>query len=91
MQENKICHIYINMDIYDDKITIDMRDDICTVCCKHYKHRKRYGMWAKEDTARVKEVELITAHAGCRHLMEQKEQVKAKLLDIEWRLYAMKI
>lgn len=74
----------------EDKIFIDHREDICTICYKYYKHRKRYGMWTQEGLIRVKEVELLTCHPTCRDLLHQREQLNLKLIGIEWRLQALK-
>lgn len=47
-----------------------MNNSICTVCGKPYKHYK----WFHRNENGLKEFELITAHAGCRSLLERKQQ-----------------
>jgi len=65
-----------------ERICIDPRDNICSVCCKPFKHSVRY--WREEDTpAGVKIPEFITAHARCRSLIKKKEEHEQKLLELE--------
>ena len=71
----------------DQKIIIHPEIDTCTICCKSYKHRVRFtngviGQW--------KETELITAHATCRHLITQKQELERKMLDVEFKLFLLK-
>lgn len=58
-----------------DRICIDHRENICSVCAKPYPHHKRY-FWGDDKT--IKDVELITAHAGCRSLLSKIEEQKTE-------------
>jgi hypothetical protein len=66
---------------------IHSETDICSVCDKPFKWSKRY--WIREHE--LPELELITAHAGCRHklrkLNERKEKLENELLNVEWELF----
>ena len=67
-------------------IIIDHRENICTVCCKNYIHHNRYIAGGNG----FKELELVTAHAGCRGLIRQQHELKQKLVDLEWKLFLLK-
>jgi len=71
-----------------EKICIDHRENICSLCAKPYLHHKRF-YW-KDDDKTIKEVQLVTAHAGCRSLLSKIEEQKQKLLDLEFKLYVLK-
>jgi len=70
-----------------EKICIDHRENICSVCAKPYTHRKRY-LWGDDKT--IKDVELVTAHPSCRSLLRQIEEQKQKILDLEFKLFILK-
>lgn len=74
---------------FDDceRLCIDQRDNICSVCAKPYIHRKRY-FWGEDKT--IKDVELITAHPNCRSIQRQIEEHKQKILDLEFKLFNLK-
>ena len=55
----------------DECIIIDHRENICTVCCKNYIHHNRYIAGGNG----FKELELVTAHAGCRGLIRQQHEL----------------
>jgi hypothetical protein len=61
--------------------------DVCTICDKAFKWTKRN--WIREHD--LPEVELVTAHAGCRYKMrkltEKKEKLQQELLGVEWELF----
>jgi hypothetical protein len=71
-----------------DRICIDHRENICSVCAKPYLHHKRY-FWKEEDKT-IKEVHLVTAHAGCRSLLSKIEEHQQKILELEFKLYVLK-
>ena len=71
----------------DERIEIDNRENICSVCGKDYKHSKRYN-WGEDKS--IKEVSLITAHPTCRHLTNCVKELRNKLTDAEFRLFLLK-
>jgi hypothetical protein len=71
-----------------DRICIDHRENICSICAKPYTHRKRY-FWKEEDKT-IKDVELITAHPSCRSITRQIEEHQQKILDLEFKLFVFK-
>jgi hypothetical protein len=70
----------------EQNITIHYDDNICTTCGKAYMHRRRHYI---DDN--MKCVELITAHPGCRSLINRIRKLKDELLDLEYTLYCRKI
>ena len=73
---------------YDqNNIIIDNRYDICSVCGKHYPHRKRFIHGFKDGEKTIKEVTLVTAHAGCRNLVDRLNKAKDAVLDLEYKLF----
>ena len=61
--------------------------DVCTICNRPYKWSKRYWACAYED---LKEMEMVTAHAGCRSRMrilrEKEAKLRAELVSVEWEM-----
>lgn len=82
----------LQFEMEEDTIKIDPTDNICSVCGKPYKHMKHFylenGMTMK---SRIKCVDFITAHAGCRDLVEKIKKLKEELLDLEFKLFCKKI
>ena len=76
-------------DIYDidldDKIVIDHRENICSVCRKKYPHNRRYT-WDGKDKS-IKEVTLVTAHPTCRNLSNQVIELRRELIEAEFKLF----
>ena len=71
-----------------ERICIDPRDNICSVCCKPFNHTIRYSK--KEDTPDgMKISEFITAHAGCRSLIRKKQEHEKKILELEWQIFQL--
>lgn len=66
-----------------ERITIDPSDNICTVCGTPYPYRKVFSF--KVDG--LKNVEFVTAHAGCRSLVNKIKKLKDELLNLEFKLY----
>jgi len=59
----------------------------CVVCGRTFKYMKRYTS-PIDDLP--KEMELITAHAGCRNLMKKYLKTKEELLNMEFELFSKK-
>jgi hypothetical protein len=72
-------------------IVIDNREDICSVCSKRYPHSKRFLNGYKDGDKTIKEVTLITAHAGCRNLVDRLKKAKEAVLDLEYKLFEIQI
>ena len=70
-------------------IIIDDRDDICSVCCNHFMHRKRFKYGFKYGDKTIKEITLITAHAGCRALLNKLNEKKQEVLDLEFKIFSL--
>lgn len=77
---------FCDLELEDEKIKIDPNDNICSVCGTPYPHRKVFSF--KVDG--LKEVEFITAHAGCRSLVDKIKKLKEELLELEFKLYCKK-
>jgi len=77
-----------DIDLDEDRIVIDHRENICSVCNKKYPHRNRYAYVGDDKT--IKEVTLVTAHPTCRHLTNQIEEWRAKITEAEWKLFQLK-
>ena len=79
-------------ELEEETIKIDPNENICSVCGRQYKHMKHFylenGMMMKGG---IKCVEFITAHAGCRSLVEKIKKLKEELLELEFKLYCKKI
>ena len=69
-----------------DKITIHQEDNICTTCGRRYTHRRRHFL---EDN--MKCVEFITAHPGCRVLVNKIKKMKEDLIELEFELFCKTI
>lgn len=73
----------------DRSLKIHSESNICSICNKPFKWTKRY--WIRDHV--LPELELITAHACCRHklrkLTEKKEQLKNDILDVEWEIFCL--
>ena len=74
-------------ELEEERIKIDPNENICTVCGTPYTHRKVFSF--KVDG--IKCVEFITAHAGCRSLVDKIKKLKDELLDLEFKLFCKKI
>ena len=61
----------------------------CTFCNKPFKWRNQYTIVDQSGKGYVKEVELITAHAGCRTLLSKYQKLQSDLLDTEWKLFKL--
>lgn len=68
-----------------ERICIDPRDNICSVCCKSFNHSIRYS----KKEAGMKIPEFITAHAGCRSLIRKKQEHENKILELEWLIFQL--
>jgi len=80
---------YYKIDPMDnDNLTIDHRNNVCTICGKVYTHRKRFH-WDGNDST-IKEVVLVTAHPMCRHLINKISEFKQKILEAELELFKIK-
>ena len=73
----------------EECIVIDHRLDICTVCCKNYKHHNRYLSFINGDRS-IKDLEIITAHPCCRSLVTKIKEQQQKLVDLEWKLFLLR-
>lgn len=75
-----------------ETIKIDPNENICNVCGKPFNHMKHYyledGMMMKGG---LKCVELITAHAGCRSLVNKIKELKDEIMELEFKLFCKKI
>jgi len=72
-----------------NNIIIDNRDNICSVCGKDYPHCKRFVNGFKDGDKTIKEVTLITAHAGCRSLIKKINKAKTAVLDLEYKIFEL--
>ena len=72
-------------------IIVDNRDDICSVCGKRYPHSRRFLHGYKDDDKTIKEVTLVTAHAGCRSLVDKLNKAKEAVLDLEYKIFELQI
>ena len=70
----------------EECITIDQRENMCTVCAKPYPHHKRY-QWVDGSDKTIKEVIIVSAHATCRNLTRQIDELQQKLIDAEYKLF----
>lgn len=70
-----------------NNIMIDNRDNICSVCARPYPHSRRFIHGYKDDDKTIKEVTLVTAHAGCRNLVDRLNKAKDAVLDLEYKLF----
>ena len=61
--------------------------DECTLCGTPFKFRKIFQHGWEDEERKVKEMTLITAHAGCRSLLKRKKQLEQQLLDLEYEIY----
>lgn len=68
-------------------IIIDNREDICSVCGRRYPHSKRFIHGFKDGDKTIKEVTLITAHAGCRNLVDKLNKAKDAMLELEYKIF----
>ncbi len=68
----------------------DSTETMCTVCSKPYRWRKDYTIVEKLDVGYIKEVEFVTAHAGCRSLLCKYHKLQDELLDMKWKLIELK-
>ena len=77
-----------------EKIYIDNRENICTLCCKEFKHRIRY--WGQTEancpTAErlpkgLKLVELITFCCNCRNLLNKKKDLEEQLDNLDFLMF----
>ena len=75
---------------YQKIIKIEPEDNTCTCCGKPYTHRRTYRHGWIDDERLVKEVTLVTAHAGCRTLTDKITKLKNDLLDLEFQLFLKK-
>ena len=76
------------MDFYDvDYLNINSQENICSVCGKKSKH---YKIYKSIQFSELKEVEFVTAHAGCRSLLNKIRNTKNKLNELECELYIKK-
>lgn len=76
-----------------ESIYIDMREDICSLCSKKWRHTVRYKPCESDlekPTFGLKEAELITAHGGCRSLLQKRKELKEELDNIEWLIFDKK-
>lgn len=69
------------------RLTIDQRDNICTVCEKPYTHRRRFD-WGNDSS--IKDVSFITAHACCRGWIEKKQKLEMQLNECNWQIFRLK-
>lgn len=72
-----------------DKIKIDSRSDICTLCCKNFKNRKTLWGPYYEDGIKFCEVEVKTMCIKCRNLLNRKEKLESELLDIDFEIFCL--
>ena len=72
-----------------NNIIIDNSDNICSVCGKDYPHSKKFVNGFKDGDKSIKEVTLITAHAGCRNLIEKLNKAKSLVLDLQYKIYEL--
>ena len=72
-----------------DAIKIDKRTDLCILCGHKYKHSVRYSRTIETPTG-LKEVEFVTAHAGCRHLINKKKTLEGLLTGVEFDIFTIK-
>ena len=82
----------LQFELEEERIKIDPTDNLCNVCGKKFKHYKYFycenGAMLKTD---IKNVEFVTAHAGCRSLVDKIKKLKDELLDLEFKLYCKKV
>lgn len=64
--------------------------DTCSVCDRQMIYRKAFTKGWTDETKTCKEFELITAHAGCRSLMNKINKLKDELCGLEYQLFCMK-
>jgi hypothetical protein len=74
-----------------DKLVIyeDCKDR-CSLCNKDFKWRCYYRSAGSIGELPLKEFDLVTAHAGCRNLMKKRQDIKSKLVDIEFKIWEKK-
>ena len=63
------------------------KENECVVCGEPFKYIKRYYTPIGDLP---KEMELITAHAGCRTLMRKYLKTKEEILNMEFELFSKK-
>ena len=62
-------------------------ENTCCVCSRPF---RQYKCFHPSEYNGLKEMEIITAHAGCRKLTSSITDKKKELLDLEWKLYFKK-
>ena len=72
-----------------NNITIDNRDNICSVCSRPYPHSKKFVNGFKDGDKSIKEVTLITSHAGCRNLVDKLNKAKDAVLELEFKIFSL--
>ncbi len=62
--------------------------DCCYVC---YKHFKPYRLHKKNDDYGMIEVDIITAHTGCRKLIRKRNKLTNEILEIDYDIFMKQI
>ena len=75
-------------DLNDEFIRIDRRDNICSVCGKPFIHSRRFIHGFKDGDKTIKEMTLVSAHAGCRDLVNRLNAKKQEVLDLEYKIFS---
>ena len=69
-----------------DKIKINSKENICSVCGKDFKHS--YG-YKTTDYKMMYEVRIITTCVKCDKLLKKKEKLESELLDIDFEIFSL--
>jgi hypothetical protein len=76
-------------------ITIDKREDICSSCCRPFKHKIRYSPRVKINDYEyseplekgIKYVEMVTMCLDCRILYNKRKEIMLELTDIDFEIF----
>jgi hypothetical protein len=74
------------VDLEEDVIAIDDRNNRCSVCGGDFKHTKKYFM-TETTPEGLKEVVFKTAHNGCLKIMARIKQKRQEIMDLEFQIY----
>ena len=88
-QSRKVRDSVYDLDPYianGEFISIDERDDICTVCCGVFRHKTFY-----RKRGDYTEVHINTSHTYCRNVMKKihkkRKAIDALKLDLEYQTF----
>ena len=76
-------------DLDAEKSRIDNRENICSVCGKHFVHSRRFLHDFKDGDRTIKEMTLVSAHAGCRDLINKLNAKRNELLELEYKVFQL--